>query len=99
MVLMVEDSATPGAKNLPLNSDHSGMVKYKSRTDLLYEDVSSNIKGMVDNLVELRDAHQGPVDRAHKGKGRRPAKGPLAPKRKGTFVSDDDLEGAFRRIP
>ncbi|KAA8571420.1 hypothetical protein EYC84_001423 [Monilinia fructicola] len=44
-ILMVEDSATPGARNLPLNSDHSGMVKYSSRSDLLYEDVSNNIKG------------------------------------------------------
>lgn len=98
MVLMVQDSETPGAKNLPLNSDHSGMVKYKSRSDLLYEDVSSNIKGMVDNLVELRDAHPSPSDKLQKGKGKRPAKGPPAPKRKGTFVSDDEIDGMARRL-
>ncbi|TEY36167.1 hypothetical protein BOTCAL_0563g00030 [Botryotinia calthae] len=57
-VIMVKDSNTPGARNLPSKSDHSGMVKYSSRSDPLYEDVSSNIKSMVLSLAERRKVVQ-----------------------------------------
>ncbi|TGO63853.1 hypothetical protein BCON_0010g00180 [Botryotinia convoluta] len=92
-ILMVEDSATPGARNLPLNSDHSGMVKYSSRSDLLYEDVSSNIDGMVCSLAERRnDVQSTSVDEFSQRRGDKIINGPSAPRRRGTFLSEDELE-------
>ncbi|KAM0138754.1 hypothetical protein ACHAO1_003353 [Botrytis cinerea] len=91
-VLMVEDSATPGARNLPLNSDHSGMVKYSSRSDLLYEDVSSNIDSMVFSLAEQRNVVQSTSLDKSLQKGDEIINGPSAPRRRGTFLSEDELE-------
>ncbi|KAF5868486.1 putative ankyrin repeat-containing protein [Botrytis fragariae] len=92
-ILMVEDSATPGARNLPLNSDHSGMVKYSSRSDLFYEDVSSNIEGMVSSLAERRDVVQYTSgNESFQRRGDKIINGPSAPKRRGTFLSEDELE-------
>ncbi|KAF7946176.1 hypothetical protein EAE96_009179 [Botrytis aclada] len=92
-ILMVEDSATPGARNLPLNSDHSGMVKYSSKSDLLYEDVSSNIDGMVCSLAEREHVVQyNSVDESFQGRGDRIINGPSSPRRRGTFLSEDELE-------
>ncbi|KAF7908100.1 uncharacterized protein EAF01_003855 [Botrytis porri] len=92
-ILMVEDSATPGARNLPLNSDHSGMVKYSSRSDLLYEDVSSNIDGMVCSLEEQRIAVQSTSgNEFSQRRGDQIINGPSAPRRRGTFLSQDELE-------
>jgi hypothetical protein len=92
---MVEDTETPGARNLPLNSDHSGMVKYSSRSDLLYEDVWNNINSMVDNIMEKKDVLEtqfSPSAKAQKGKGKPGGKGPRGPRRKGTFISGDEME-------
>ncbi|KAM3072526.1 hypothetical protein ACMFMG_009322 [Clarireedia jacksonii] len=94
-VRMVEDTETPGAKNLPLNSDHSGMVKYSSRSDLLYEDVWNNINSMVENIRERRDipAAQGNAStKTQKGKGKPGGKGPRGPKRKGALISGDEMD-------
>ncbi|KAK6604577.1 ankyrin repeat-containing protein [Botrytis cinerea] len=91
-VLMVEDSATPGARNLPLNSDHSGMVKYSSRSDLLYEDVSSNIDSMVFSLAEQRNVVQSTSLDKSLQKGDEIINKPSAPRRRGTFLSEDELE-------
>ncbi|KAF7855407.1 hypothetical protein EAF04_010150 [Stromatinia cepivora] len=92
-IVMVEDSETPGARNLALNSDHSGMVKYSSRSDLSYEDVSNNIKGMVENLVEREDAvmQSSPISETQRRRGERSIHGPSAPRRKDTFLSEDEL--------
>ncbi|PQE26720.1 ankyrin repeat-containing protein [Rutstroemia sp. NJR-2017a BVV2] len=93
-VRMVEDTETPGARNLPLNANHSEMVKYRSRSDLLYEDVWLNINGMVDNIVEKKQilaAQTSPSNKAQKGKGKPGGKGPRGgPRRKGTFISGDE---------
>ncbi|TGO67667.1 hypothetical protein BOTNAR_0037g00030 [Botryotinia narcissicola] len=92
-ILMVEDSATPGARNLPLNSDHSGMVKYSSRSDLLYEDVSSNIDGMVCSLAERRnDVQSTSIDESSQIRRDKNINEPSAPRRRGTFLSEDELE-------
>lgn len=93
---MVEDSATPGARNLPLNSDHSGMVKYSSRSDLLYEDVSNNIKDMVDSLTERKDdLLSSPVNKAQRSMGERSINGPPPLRKRSTFLSEDELEATL----
>lgn len=94
---MVPDSATPGAKNLPLNSDHSGMVKYSSRSDLTYEDVSNNIKNMVESSVERRESVRtsSPISEIPPGRGGRMNSGPVAPRRTRTFLSEEEFEATF----
>ncbi|KAJ8059583.1 hypothetical protein OCU04_011238 [Sclerotinia nivalis] len=96
-IVMVEDSETPGAKNLPLNSDHSGMVKYSSRSDELYEYVSDNIEAMVENLVERGDAvmQSSPISETQRRRGERSIHGPSAPRRKDTFLSKDEFEAVL----
>ncbi|ESZ90971.1 hypothetical protein SBOR_8634 [Sclerotinia borealis F-4128] len=96
-ILMVKDSATPGARNLPLNSDHSKMVKYSSRSDLIFEDVSNNIKGMVESLIELRDTAlaSSPVNDTQHGRGNQTTKGSSALRRRGTFLSEDELDATL----
>ncbi|KAI9642688.1 hypothetical protein NHQ30_008419 [Ciborinia camelliae] len=100
-ILMVEDNdnATPGARNLPLNSDHSGMVKYSSRADVNYDHVSNNIQAMVESLVERGDIvmQSSPVQmqsspvQMQQGRFERFASGPLPPKRRPTFLSEDEF--------
>ncbi|RAL65479.1 hypothetical protein DID88_001045 [Monilinia fructigena] len=92
-ILMVEDSATPGARNLPLNSDHSGMVKYSSRSDLLYEDVSNNINDMIESVTERKDVLPSSlVNEAQRGMGERTINGPLPLRKRSTFLSEDETE-------
>jgi len=49
---MVARSEVPGAKHLAIDLDHSGMVKYGSRT-AVYKDVRDNIARMM-NVIEKR---------------------------------------------
>lgn len=43
---------SPKIKNLGLNADHRGMVKFKDASDILYEDVRSNMKKLVNEVGE-----------------------------------------------
>ncbi|KAH8758171.1 hypothetical protein F5882DRAFT_417648 [Hyaloscypha sp. PMI_1271] len=51
-LMVPPNSSTPGAQNFGLDSDHSGMVKYKNRGDELYEDVRNNMKKMIQQIEE-----------------------------------------------
>ncbi|KAH8810833.1 hypothetical protein F5884DRAFT_780519 [Xylogone sp. PMI_703] len=58
-ILMVRrgENSFSTVKELPIATDHSGMVKYRSSADPLYIYVMENIRAMVENCTKLYQAH------------------------------------------
>jgi hypothetical protein len=78
--MVTEDFETPGAQNIQLHSDHSGMVKYKSMADLLYEDVRDNMKTMIEAIIAR-------TEEVNEQKGRKPGPSKMVQQSKGDKVN------------
>jgi len=53
-MVMSGDSSRRNVRYLPIPTDHAGMVKFKSSTDVTYEYVMENLKTMVEKSVTMR---------------------------------------------